>query len=566
MDKIKITLAVLQKHHFWLLCLVILSLSLLSWSKAANDMSAHFAKRKTDLQNKTTKVVSIGADVKHPNDKTIRGIQSRHGVSTDPSAPNEKNNLVDNVREVWKRLYAEQRDQNPLPKALVQKEGFQREFDKRWGPLEKLGPSDEMDPKYRDTFLYHIKEHFPTLFRIIDRRQEVNEDGTPVDTGNRSRGGMGTAAGGAGQAGVRMEGIVDWDEVDAQRLISRFTQWRTTPSTLDVMLAQEDLWVYEALLRVIRNTNNTSPDDRKYIKPIDHRAAAVKRIRALEIGQDAVQVWEASQQPVALLGSQAAGGAAGGPMGAGAAGVNPLAHGASGPGGTAEKSPLAGRYVDDKGKPLADPTQQPYAEFRMMPIDLQVIIEQKAIPKLLAECANSNMPIEVRAVRVLAKDSEPFDLGEGGSGGGSSPQGPRLGSGAAGHLPGAGRPGAPPGPMGLGGAAENQEDEALDPAVPPIPVEIRGIIYIYNPPDRSRLGTGTAGGSVAAATGASAKQAAPVVPPATPAPAPAPVPARAPAVSPAPAPGVPPGPGAPPAAAPAPAAPAGAPSAKGGRP
>ncbi len=233
MDKVKITLAVLRKHHFWLLCLIILSLSLLSWSKAANDMSAHYAKRKADLQAKTTKVLSIGGDAKHPNDKTIRGIQSRHGVSTDPSAPNEKNNLVDSVREVWSRLYAEQRDQNPLPKALVQKEGFQREFDKRWGPLEKLGPADEMDPKYRDTFLYHIKEHFPTLFRIIDRRQEVDQDGTPVDAANRPRSGMGGAAGGAAEAGMHWEGIVDWDDADAQRLISRFTQWRTTPSTLE---------------------------------------------------------------------------------------------------------------------------------------------------------------------------------------------------------------------------------------------------------------------------------------------------------------------------------------------
>ena len=66
------------------------------------------------------------------------------------------------------------------------------------------------------------------------------------------------------------------------------------------------------------------------------------------------------------------------------------------PGASSSGSSLAGRYVDDKGKPLTDPNQQPYEEFRMMPIDLKVVIEQKDIPRLLAECANSAMRIDVR--------------------------------------------------------------------------------------------------------------------------------------------------------------------------
>ena len=34
------------------------------------------------------------------------------------------------------------------------------------------------------------------------------------------------------------------------------------PSTLDIMLAQEELWVYETLLKVIRNTNDIGPDQK----------------------------------------------------------------------------------------------------------------------------------------------------------------------------------------------------------------------------------------------------------------------------------------------------------------
>ena len=74
---------------------------------------------------------------------------------------------------------------------------------------------------------------------------------------------------------------------------------------------------------------------------------------------------------------------------------------------------LAGRYVGDEGKPLGNPAQQPYGEFRMMPIDLKVVIEQRDIPRLLAECANSAMRIDVRAVRVLVDDPRAVDLASG---------------------------------------------------------------------------------------------------------------------------------------------------------
>ena len=66
-------------------------------------------------------------------------------------------------------------------------------------------------------------------------------------------------------------------------------------------------------------------------------------------------------------------------------------------------SPLADRYVDDKGKPLSDETKQPYAEFKMMPINLRLVIHQKKITRLLGHSANSNMPIQVRTVAPAAR-------------------------------------------------------------------------------------------------------------------------------------------------------------------
>ena len=72
-------------------------------------------------------------------------------------------------------------------------------------------------------------------------------------------------------------GTVDWNENDIKALVSRF-YWKDTPSTTAVVLAQEDLWVIEALLRAIRNTNEGTT----------YATAAVKQILALQIGKDAV--------------------------------------------------------------------------------------------------------------------------------------------------------------------------------------------------------------------------------------------------------------------------------------
>ena len=74
------------------------------------------------------------------------------------------------------------------------------------------------------------------------------------------------------------------------------------------------------------------------------------------------------------------------------------------------------RYVDDKGQPLpASEPEYPYVkssgEFKMMPIRMSLVMDERSLPKLLVECGNSNMPIEVRRVRILKTQDPPADLG-----------------------------------------------------------------------------------------------------------------------------------------------------------
>ena len=173
------------------------------------------------------------------------------------------------------------------------------------------------------------------------------------------------------------------------------------------MLAQEDLWVYEALLNVIHNTNNCAKGNEKnYVPPASHKDAPIKKIEGLEIGNEAAQSWAACENAVFTFPDSSGGTGATGTTGAQPTSM--LGAGRGGPGylgpastvsGGSAGTLLAGRDIDNSGKPVADLKEDRNKEFRMMPIDLKVVIEQKAIPRLLVECANSNLRIDVRAVR-----------------------------------------------------------------------------------------------------------------------------------------------------------------------
>ena len=49
---------------------------------------------------------------------------------------------------------------------------------------------------------------------------------------------------------------------------------------------------------------------------------------------------------------------------------------------------------------MAADAEHPYAEFKMMPIRMKLVMKEQKVPEVLVKCANSNMPIEIRQVRI----------------------------------------------------------------------------------------------------------------------------------------------------------------------
>jgi hypothetical protein len=389
------------------------------------------------------------------------------GIVGEPNHPNEEvveritqetEKLRGDVFKLWDSLYQEQRANNKLPDTLS--DDFKDAF---WN----LEDEDEMDSRYRNEYRQFIEPHFTKLFEEtldVRRRREQSGEGSggPTRATDR-RAGAGAEPSlqprrrGADPAssGEDEIGVVRWGTDDREALKNRF-RWPTVPTEEQVRNAQEDLWVIEALVEIIKRTNEGASGPHN---------ATIKEIEVLEIGARAVEAWRQSEDAVVHLGS--------------AKESDGDAHL-----GGAE----VGRYVDDDGALLAPGEESPYAEFKMMPVCMTFVMDQTRIPELLVLCANSELPVEVRSVRLRPDEGDQFEPAAGSAEG-------EGGMGAASHGPGMQITPSPPA-------------VSLD-----VPVEIHGIIYIYNPPDREKLGTGTGAEGPAGEVTPAAPSPAPATPP-----------------------------------------------------
>lgn len=503
MDKEKV-LEILKKYHFWVLLGVVIAATLGIGMVAMSKTGAQTDARMKVIEGRFRGLANIASRPDAPNEELIANTQK------------ETEDQTEIAFEAWSELYRRQKKSNQLPETLtrgfkdafeigdlifhslpqlVQKLGGRRptaeEFAAYHGlPREKLPIirtvlSDQGKLSWSHLIEYQtfIRYHFPTLFneRVKVRRKIEEEDNSGGAGGGNVRPMPGLPPGAFNPGGsekkeVEWEGLVDWEGRD--EIVQRFS-WEELPSTTKVLLAQEDLWVYEALLNIIINTNmietgEVDPDGNKVTRePVDHEECPVKRIDTLEIGRQVAETID--RKGTSVFG--AATGEAEEDAKPAAAAPAASRGGTEGEAENLEDADLLGvRYVDDKGQPLEAGAENRFPQFNVMPIRMKLLIDQSKVSKLLAECANSSMPVDVRRLRIRPGTGKGLDLG------------PARGSrppGAHGGLPGPGRPPVAQ-LMGGGGQSRSPDDETN---LSDIPIEIEGVIYIYNPPTLKDLET-----------------------------------------------------------------------------
>lgn len=403
-------LSLLAKHHFWLLAIIVPLVLLPLLFVARGHLTAQIEAVQKQIEGHISALQNVRQIPQHPNDSWANDI--------DTSTMRVKRETLAEWRKFWT-------SQQPI---RVWPESLGPDFVKA---VETLKPDGKLSPRLLERYQNMVR----TLVRELPARMGVEDGmGDPTEAGQLSpiarpqppvrpemmRPGMGPAEGGAEVSPY----FATWNQANQQRISSSFN-WDKKPSTAKVLLAQEELWVYETLCDVVARMNKpaTGPHN-----------AAIASIDELSVGYPAAEdnpggvgggriIRAAAMQsadgmpPPDMMGP-------GAPETPGALGVRPPnPRFAGGQPGAATMAPAAPEgaapadpdemlrnwvYVDFTGKPLDSAELAAAVDSQMvhlMPFVLRVVIDQRQIDALLVSLSTATIPIDVRQVRINAPTS-----------------------------------------------------------------------------------------------------------------------------------------------------------------
>jgi hypothetical protein len=443
MDQVRAILKVIWQQRFWVLVVLGPLVAAVCWMMASGKLQAAFTANKGTIDGHFNTMSSITSEPVHGNDD-VNAKERAEAVKISKS-----------VRDLWQRLYDSQREQ-VLKWPAVLGEDFIEEIDKKKF-LQDLGSPA------RRRYLDYIKNRFDALVEIVDAKKM---EGVPGEAGLE---GLGIEGGlspemsiGQTGPGVVKDYLVDW--LDQGELRQQLEFGSRIPSAKKVWVTQEDLWVYETLLNVIKNTNNARGATRAA------ENAAIRVIVNLDVGKEAADAM--SEKGNIVMPSAAAGeGGFTADMGAEHAPDSFLMEDQMGDASSADAQLLAGRYVDSAGAPIPDGADTG-VEHRKLPIRMSLVMDQRWIPRVLVECANAPLPIEVQRLRINPELSGAgFEDALSSSGGGMEAGGVRSFN---------------PQPT-FGQGMFGQSTLPTDLSKDFVNVEVQGLVYIYQPPSDAAL-------------------------------------------------------------------------------
>lgn len=430
---------VIWQQRFWVLIVLSPLIALICWSMASGKLQAAFTANKGTINGHFTAMQSISSEPIHGNEGVIAKERE------------EAVKISKSVRELWKQLYDSQRE-SVLSWPAVLGDDFVEE-------IEKKKFLDPIRPKERSRYLNYIKNRFDALVAIVDAKKMELAPGMGGLEGLGPEAGLSPEMGLDPNApGMPKNYLVDW--LDQGELRQKLDFEGVEPSSRKVWVTQEDLWVYETLLNVIKNTN----DARGATRAAEN--AAIRVIVNLDVGQEAADAM--NEKGNIIMPAAAPGGDVmleSSPDMALESG-SMYSEGVPGDPAMMDTQLLARRYVDPAGVPIADAAAGLGVEYRRLPVRMSLLMDQRWIPRVLVECANAPLPIEVQRVRINPELSGIGFEGAMATGGG---------------------------PEGLGGGRYSTGSMTLGQNMPTdlskdfVTVEVQGLVYIYYPPNDTEL-------------------------------------------------------------------------------
>lgn len=545
MDQLKKILAGMQKNSFWIVSGLTVLLGIIGYWTSRSTMDKLFKEQSDKINEAYSSLQTISNEVTtHPNAKTHQEM--------DKQIQSLVGDVETAWRKQYERQAAFMQWPKDLPPSLVAKVKDLRPIElKLEYPLspasDPLVRGDLANyAKYVDTQFPALAKIIGTKW--VGSKPAANAAsggygasynpstaGSPDSSygggasyggasygGDPSMAGYGGATGAYGAtgygAGVPVNtDLVIWPKPVQDAVFADIQMWRgQVPTTHEVLYTQENIWILEGLLKIIAQVNAKA-------NAVANFQATVKEIEFLRIGRSAVgRVGSIDRPGVAGMGAY---GGSSSMMGMGmdsadmessgmeSSGMDSSAGmensgGMSGMDSGGENSgeygmvaatpdPANGRYVDAAYAPLtgddlrtkmnsSSPEDAYFAVAKRVPVRMRLKVDQRRIQTLVAECGNADLMFEIRQVRI--GDTTPAPAPGSNAGYGGSVYGGDSGMGGYGGVMGGESSGEGGYAMGMGGYGSGGMMAAAPSKVWDLPVELYGVVYLFNPVDTAKLG------------------------------------------------------------------------------
>ena len=441
------------KYHFWILAAVVPLLLIPALLAASGVLDQSITAKRSEIDGHLSSLRQINGEQEHPNEKWVSKVGER--------TASIRNDLLAEWKTFW---------ESQAPLRIWPEDVLGEDFVK-----DVTAAKPGKQPALRRAMLERYQDRVRALVRQLPGRMGCEEmmEGDAAGTGRMST----PPAGRPSPRGARVrEGFGDpgqlelrdplvWNPADQQRVFQSF-DWVDRPSTTQVLLAQEELWVYGLFCDAIRAMNANETEAAK---------VAISEVQELAVGYSAAEDQPGGQGAGRVLKKMTGGfgmdagmegesgmdragpgmmepGMEGGLGGPAQRPPHPRFQGSSGGEGRrssrmpmgmegegAEAGPPVSPdealqqwiYVDLTGRPLmaSELATVPDAQLlHIMPFTLRLMMDQRKIDQLLSEFATNNVPVDVRQVRLNPVEGRHAgSSGRGPSGRGGRGGGPRGG-------------------------------------------------------------------------------------------------------------------------------------------
>jgi hypothetical protein len=381
-DNLRPVIAFVGKHQFWLMLGLLPCVLVPTLFVAQASLDSQIKAQQSRIKAAVAQIKGVEQKPHHPNGQWKAVVDA------------ETERVRRETFEEWRKLWDSQETLRVWPRELG---------DPFIAQVTNLRPGASLDVTARTRYQTDVRE----LVKQLPGRMEADERMT-------ERGGA--AAEGGAKPALRRDFRLVW-RPENQRQIYQSFDWPQLPddgkaATAQILLAQEELWVYGLFCDAIKQANAGKKT---------RFEAAILEIAELSVGYLAAEETPGGQgqrlgqgggggfsgpgfgQPAsrpkpAHPRFSNAGGRPSGPSGAFIPGGPPP----DGPSPAADASFRDGIYVDFNGMWLtaAELDSDPLRMVHLMPFTLRMVMDSRAIEPLLASLASQPIPIDVRQLRI----------------------------------------------------------------------------------------------------------------------------------------------------------------------